>query len=227
MNEALMDREYAEPIATGTGASSVVEGRYAAPPEDKRGKQWVRTSVLVQADPMTLYTLWRDVDKASLWQETIIEARSTSDKTSHWTMSAGDKNIQWDSEVLNDEPGKRIAWRSIAGDLENAGEVMFEPSPGNRGTQVTLLQEFGMSKLASAWRTLVDHNPKQAIIESLRNFKALAETGEIPRSHPQPHGERGIVGKVKRSMYGEQIPVPTGTRDDIDENGYNAHRTRR
>ena len=36
------------------------------------------------------------------------------------------RSIEWDSEILNDEPGKRIAWRSIGGDSDNAGEVIFE-----------------------------------------------------------------------------------------------------
>jgi len=31
--------------------------------------------------------------------------------------------------VLADEPGKRIAWRSIGGDIDQAGEIIFEPAP--------------------------------------------------------------------------------------------------
>ena len=48
-----------------------------------------------------------------------------------------------------------------------------------------------MGKLASAWETIVGRNPKQAVIENLRHFKALAETGEIPRTQGQPHGPTG------------------------------------
>ena len=46
---------------------------------------------------------------------------------------------------------------------------------------VTVLQEFRLGKLASLWETIVGRNPKQSVIENLRHFKALAETGEIPR----------------------------------------------
>jgi uncharacterized membrane protein len=53
-----------------------------------------------------------------------------------------------------DEPGKRIAWRSIGGESDNAGEVIFEDAPGGRGTLVTVLQEFRMGKLASAWENV-------------------------------------------------------------------------
>jgi hypothetical protein len=74
------------------------------------------------------------------------------------------------------------------------------------------LQEFRMGKLASAWETLVGRNPKQAVIENLRHFKALAETGEIPRTEPQPHGDRGVVGKAKKSLYGETVETPPANK---------------
>jgi hypothetical protein len=68
-----------------------------------------------------------------------------------------------------------------------------------------VLQEFRLGKLASAWETLVGRNPKQAVIENLRHFKAFAETGEIPRTQGQPHGSRGVSGSLKASAYGEKI----------------------
>jgi len=210
MSSALKEMPAAEPLPRTTRASTLLNGRYMPPPKDGDGKLWVRTSALIQADPVELYALWRDLESIPAWQEQITEVRETGPKTSHWTMTTADKTLQWDSEVLADEPGERIAWRSIAGDIDNAGEVVFEPAPAGRGTVVTVLQEFRMGKLASAWETVVGRNPKQAVIENLRHFKALAETGEIPRSQTAPHGDRGTIGGMKRSMYGEKIPTPTG-----------------
>jgi hypothetical protein len=74
-----------------------------------------------------------------------------------------------------------------------------------------VLQDFRMGKLSSAWETFVGRNPKQAVIENLRHFKALAEAGEIPRTEGQPHGDRGVIGKTKASTYGETIPTPPGS----------------
>jgi hypothetical protein len=59
-------------------------------------------------------------------------------------------------------------------------------------------------------KTFTGRDPKQAVVENLRHFKALAETGEIPRSQSSPHGDRGMIGGMKRSMYGEKIPTQTG-----------------
>jgi uncharacterized membrane protein len=189
-------------------AGIILNGRYLAPPADKDGKQWVRTAVLIQKPAFELYELWRNFENVPLWQEQIQEVRATGVKTSHWVMTTAndpDESIEWDSEILNEEIGKRIVWRSIGGDFDNAGEVIFEAAPGERGTIVTVLQEFRMSRLASAWETLTGRNPKQAVIENLRRFKALAEAGEIPRTQGQPHGPRGISGRAKNSLYGEKV----------------------
>lgn len=187
------------------------DGHYVAPPEDNDGWIRVRTSAIIQADADTLYQLWHHVEKAPQWQEQLKEVVITGPNTSHWVLLRGNTTIAWDAEVVNDEPGKRIAWRSTGGDLETAGEVTFAAAPTGRGTMVTLLQEFKVGKLASAWETLVGRNPKQGVIENLRHFKALAETGEIPRTQGQPHGPRGASGSLKESAYGEKVPSPTGT----------------
>jgi uncharacterized membrane protein len=214
MSIPLTEKPNAEPLPQSSSASTILNGRYLPPPEDKDGKLWVRTSALVQKDAQSLYALWRDVESAPLWQEHIVEVVQTGKTTSRWTMkTSNDKDsslIHWDSEVLADEPGIRIAWRSIGGESDNAGEVIFEPSVGGHGTLVTVLQEFRMGKLASAWETFVGRNPKQAVIENLRHFKALAETGEIPRTQADPHAKRGLIGDLKRSTYGETVPTPTG-----------------
>jgi uncharacterized membrane protein len=214
MATPLNEKPHAEDPSKTTAASMVLNGRYLPPPEDKDGKLWVRTSALVQSSPQALYNLWHDIESAPLWQEHIVGVLRTGERTSRWSMKTSNDAdaaiVCWDSEVLADEPGARIAWRSTGGDSENAGEVIFEAAVGDRGTVVTVLQEFRMGKLTSLWETFVGRNPKQAVVENLRHFKALAETGEIPRTQLDPHGERGIIGGVKRSMYGETVPTPTG-----------------
>jgi uncharacterized membrane protein len=212
MADALKESPKAEAPPSESSAGVVLNRRYMAPPKDEDGKIWARATALVQASPQELYMLWRDIESAPKWQEMITDVIQTGPKTSHWVMKAGDDKIEWDSEILADEPGRRIAWRSIAGDSNNAGEVVFEPGPGGRGTIVIVLQEFRQGKLKTTAETIFSRNPKQAVIENLRHFKAFAETGEIPRTEGQPHGPRGASGNLKGSAYGEKIGVPPGER---------------
>jgi uncharacterized membrane protein len=208
MSNSFTEKPHAEEMPESGSAGTILSGRYLAPPEDKDEQRWIRTSALVQASPEELYRKWRDIESAPEWQEQISLVTRTGETTSHWVMGVGDKIFEWDSEVLADEPGKRIAWRSIGGDSENAGEVIFELATGGHGTLVTVLQEFKLGKLANAWETLIGRNPKQTVIENLRHFKALAETGEIPRTQGQSHGPRGSIGEIKKSIYGEKVETP-------------------
>lgn len=207
---ALNEKPSAEALPRLLGANVVEDGCYMPPPVDDDGKMWVRTSVLIHGEPQDLWGMWRNVEDAPLWQEHIVSVKPVSDTISHWVMESATGRTEWDSEVMAEEPGRRIAWRSIGGDSQNAGEVVFERAPGGRGTYVTVLQEFRMGKLASAWETVRARNPKQAVIENLRHFKALVETGEIPRTHGQPHGPRGMSGKTKASAYAENVNQPPG-----------------
>lgn len=129
----LKEKPHAETLRTEASAGVILNGRYLPPPKDADGKQWVRATALVQADPNGLYAMWRDVEKLPLWQEQIASVLPTSVKTSLWVMKYDDKTIEWDSEILAEEPGARIAWRSTSGDSNNAGEVIFEPPPVGTG----------------------------------------------------------------------------------------------
>lgn len=208
MTEALKERPNFEPVPRSGPLGSIVDGHYAPPPKDEDGKQWVRWSVLVQKSPKELYQLWRDFERAPQWMEQVQSVTATGPKTTHWVMMVGDTPVEWDAEIIADEPGWRIAWKTIGGAMDQAGEVMFVPAPGGHGTMVMVLQEFHMSKLANAAAAAKGREPKQKVKEDLRHFKQLAEAGEIPRIAGQPHGRRGVVGSMKEFIYGETVPAP-------------------
>ena len=54
--------------------------------------------------------------------------------------------------------------------------------PANVARSSQSFRNFGWGNSRALWETLVGRNPKQAVIENLRHFKALAETGEIPQN---------------------------------------------
>ena len=172
-----------------------------------------RQSIL--AEPQALYAMWSEVEKFPLWQEHVVSVTRTGAKTSHWVLGNPDdpkgKRIEFDSELTEDVPGSKIAWRTTGGDVEQHGEVQFAERRDGRGTLVTLVQHFKMGALANAAASTAERGPKQTVIEDLRHFKQMAEAGEIPSVKGQPHGPRGISGAVKEWMYGETNPTPPGT----------------
>ena len=176
-------------------------------------------TILVEAQ--ALYALWSDVTSIPLWQEHVVSVTPmTGGRMSHWVMGNPEdrdgKRVEFDSELVEDLPGKKIAWRSVTEGVDQGGEVTFEKSPVGRGTVVTLIQHVKVpgGALGNVAASVAKRGPKQTVIEDLRHFKEMAEAGEIPSVKGQPHGPRGITGGIKEWMYGETNPTPPGTSEE-------------
>ena len=193
---------------------------YAALPnktDDGRVTAHAVQTILATRD--SLFALWSDVTSFPLWQERVISVTPIGPNRTHWVMGNTDdadgKRIDFDSEVYESVPGSKIAWRSIGGDVEQNGEVHFAEGSIEGSTLVTLIQTVRVpgGALGNAVASAGQRGPKQTVIENLRHFKQLAETGEIPSVKGQPHGPRGISGGIKEWMYGETNPTPPGTSE--------------
>ena len=173
----------------------------------------------VLADQEALYALWKDIPSIPLWQEHVVSCTPVSETVSHWVMGNPDdpkgKRIEFDSQITEDVPGRRLAWQSITDGVDQAGSVTFAPHPTGRGTTVLLQQVIKMPGgfLGNVVASVAERGPKQTVIENLRHFKEMAEAGEIPSVTGQPHGPRGISGDTKKGMYGETNPKPPGTSE--------------
>lgn len=216
------------PLPSAKQAGSV----YVAPlTGSKEGWTHAHTRQTILAEPETLYAMWSKVAEFPRWQEHVISVTPTGEKTSHWVVGNPDlskkpgqeseqgeqgkdqgKRAEFDSEIVDDVPNKRIAWQSTGGDIEQNGSVEFTKREDGRGTLVTLVQHVKANALMNAIVSLSARGVGQTTIENLRHFKALAETGEIPTVAGQPHGPRG-AGKVQEWMLGETNPTPPGTSD--------------
>ena len=169
----------------------------------------------IQMDAETLYKLWKDEASFPLWQEKVVSVTPLEGGKSHWVM--GDPQdpdaarVEFDSQITEDIPGQKIAWKSIAGEVDQQGMVMFSARKDGRGTVVTLEQEFKIGKIANAVASVGERGPAQVVIENLRHFKQMAEAGEIPTTRANSHGPRGISGGIKKWMYGETNTSPVGT----------------
>jgi hypothetical protein len=68
--------------------------------------------------------------------------------------------------------------------------VNFKAAPGDRGTEIHVdLGDSGSGGLGELVHKLTGKEPLAKVKDDLRRFKALAETGVIPRSDGAPEGE--------------------------------------
>lgn len=157
-----------------------------------RGDRGVKVTraVTIRRPAEALYAFWRDLENLPRIIKHPVTIQRVSDIASHWTVSApGDRKVEWDAVVINDEPGRLIAWRSREdAEIPNAGTVRFAPAPGDEGTEVTVSLEYDppAGKLGALLAKLTGEEPAQQVGEALRRFKALMEAGEIPTTEGQP-----------------------------------------
>jgi uncharacterized membrane protein len=200
------------PAAAGRGAI------YSPLAQDThRGRMRAHAIQTIGVDARTLYELWKDVRLAPRWMEYVVSTEPKSPTVTRWVLGDPEdpkgKRIEYDIEIVEDIPGEKISWRSLDSSIKESGEVLFMPAPADRGTMVVLQESANIpgGSLGIAAAAVAKRSPRQIVIEDLRHFKQLAETGEIPNADRNPHGPRGFIGSMKEHLYGENNPTPAGT----------------
>ena len=185
----------------GVGAADVIAGQQLGSPRASEERPdalsgrpgiYVQKSIAVERTPQECYAFWRDFTNLPRFMSHIESVQVIDTRLSHWVAKApAGMRVEWDAEILDDQPGQSIRWRSLEGaDVEHSGTVRFDRAPGNRGTfvRVQLLYRPPGGRLAAAVARLFGEEPRQQIPQELRRFKAILETGEVPTAEGQPAG---------------------------------------
>ena len=147
-----------------------------------RGARVERTVTILRS-PDELYARWHDLARLPELMAHLESVTPLDEKRSRWVARGpGGTRVMWEAEITADEPGRLIAWRSVAGsDIENAGSVRFTPAPGGRGTEVKVLLSYELpaGRLGEAAVTLLGESCDHEVREDLRRFKQRMETGEV------------------------------------------------
>ena len=98
--------------------------------------------------------------------------KQLDDKRLRWCAEIGGKVVEWDAEIFEQIPDKRVAWRSVTGAL-NTGMVNFESLGPNRtkiSLKVNYRPEGAMEKIGSALGVI-----SQRVEGDLERFKEFIE----------------------------------------------------
>lgn len=149
----------------------------------RRGDVLVGRSVTIDRPRQELYDFWRDFNNLPLFMDNVTSVTIQDSERSHWIISppAG-KTVEWDSTIIDDQPGHLIAWESLQGaSVRNSGRVEFLDSPDGRGTvvRITLTYDPPAGTVGKLIAKLFQKDPKIQARQDLRRFKQLMETGEV------------------------------------------------
>jgi uncharacterized membrane protein len=84
----------------------------------------------------TVYNQWTQFEDFPQFMDGVESVTQLDDTRLHWVADIAGTREEWDAEIVDQEPDRRIAWRAITG-TKNDGVVTFEPL-GPEATRVTL-----------------------------------------------------------------------------------------
>lgn len=130
-------------------------------------------SIDIDVPVRVAYNQWTQFEEFPNFMESIDEVRQIDDTHLHWRAALGGKEKEWDTEITEQVPDQRIAWRTVAG-AQNQGIVNFEALTPDR-TRVTVDVEYQpetvMEKVGDMLG-MVSSN----IEDDLENFKEFIES---------------------------------------------------
>lgn len=145
----------------------------------------ISESFLINQPAEKLYAYWRRLENLPQMLTHLKSVQVIDERRSHWVAEApgiAGGEVEWDAEIIADEPHSRIAWQSLPGSsVASHGSVTFTKAPADRGTAVHIEMRYTPpgGQLGHWISKLFGEAADQQIREDLRNFKRLMETGEV------------------------------------------------
>ncbi len=175
---ATADKSLQEKVTDATGINKAIK---------------VEKTVTINRSAEDLYNYWHNFENLPTFMKHVKSVQVIDLRRSHWVANAPlGQTIEWDADIINDQPNQLIAWASEEGaEVDNSGFVRFQPAPGDRGTEVKVVMEYNVpgGMLTAAIAKLFGKEPEQQIGDELRRFKQLMETGEIATTEGQSRGQ--------------------------------------
>jgi uncharacterized membrane protein len=154
----------------------------------EKGDELIGRTVTIDRPRQELYAFWRDFRNLPLFMENIQSVTLLDEQRSHWVVRApADRTVEWDAVIIEDEPGRTIAWSSTEdASVRNSGRIEFRDSSNARGTEVTatIVYDPPAGAVGRLVAKLFQREPKVQARQDLRRFKQLMETGEIATARP-------------------------------------------
>jgi uncharacterized membrane protein len=93
-------------------------------------------SIEIDLPVSTVYNQWTQFEEFPQFMEGVESVTQLDDKRLRWVAEIAGTREEWESEIVDQQPDQRIAWRAVTG-TTNDGVVSFE-SLGPNSTRVTL-----------------------------------------------------------------------------------------
>ena len=156
-------------------------------------------AVMINRPREELYAFWRDHRNLPAFMESLKSAAVLESGRSKWMIEGpGGSEYELVSEIVEDRPGERIAWRCTEeSEIDHEGWIEFRDNRFGRGTEVRLFISYDppAGTLGKLVAKVMQREPRIQARRELRRFKQLMETGEVSTSRAPraaPRAERHL-----------------------------------
>ena len=134
----------------------------------------VEDSIEVQVPVQQVYNQWTQFEEFPTFMQGIQSVEQLDDTHVHWVAEIRGEHRQWTTEITEQRPDEKIAWKTIEGEIRNDGVVTFE-QVGDGQTRVNLQMDVeGESNVENVAGDLLGI-VKGQVHDDLERFKQLVE----------------------------------------------------
>ena len=141
----------------------------------------IERDIIVATPPERLYRFWRDFENLPRIMSHLERVEVLGPTRSRWRAQApAGLTVQWEAEIINDQPPGLIAWRTEPGSpVAHAGSVHFTPIGSGTRIGVSLQYDPPGGELGHAVAALMDVDAGARIEQDLTRFKQAIESGRL------------------------------------------------
>jgi uncharacterized membrane protein len=133
----------------------------------------IEKTIDVQVPVHTAYNQWTQFESFPHFMEGVEEVRQITDTRTHWKAKIAGATREFDTEIVEQQPDRKIAWQTIEGP-DQGGTVTFQPVGGD-STRVALSMQFtpegATEKLGDATKLV-----EKRVEGDLKRFKEFIES---------------------------------------------------
>jgi uncharacterized membrane protein len=105
----------------------------------------IRGEFIIDKPAQEVYSFWRNLNNIPASINHLIDVEMVDENVSKWKSNVFGKffPINWEAEIVKDEPGRLIGWRALSGSmLPHVGRVDFEETADGLSTKLNILLSY-------------------------------------------------------------------------------------
>jgi len=135
----------------------------------------IEDTIEVQVPVQQAYNQWTQFEDFPRFMEGIQSVQQLDDTHVQWVAEIRGESRQWTTEITEQRPDEKIAWKTIEGELKNDGVVTFEPL-GDAQTRVNVQMDVEGDSAGEDLAGNLLGVVKKQVHGDLERFKQLIES---------------------------------------------------